>query len=326
VRHVDLDAVVGTGPGGRIMRQDVETAPSATNVIATIDDEHITTRRPPTAPRASPYARRLATESGLDLLTLTGTGPSGAVVARDVRGAPVPTRIDERPAQRTDRAATMRQRIGEVMSRAHREIPQYHLTLTIDLDVALAALRDRNENHPPSDRILPAAALLRASAGALRAVPGFNGHYLDGAYRPADDVHLGVAVAMRGGGLIVPVLRNADRLDLATVMRSLHELVGRARAGRLRASDLADATATVTDLGDKSVDSVAGIIHPPQVALIGFGQIAIRPAVVNGQVVARPQVTATLTADHRVTDGHDGARLLQAIDQRLQQWENFDDT
>ena len=115
----------------------------------------------------------------------------------------------------------MRQRIGQVMSRAHRDIPQYHLTLTIDLDLALAALRDRNEDHPPSDRILPAAALLHATAGALSDVSGFNGHYLDGTYRPADDVHLGVAVAMRGGGLIVPVLRNADRLGLATVMRSL---------------------------------------------------------------------------------------------------------
>jgi pyruvate dehydrogenase E2 component (dihydrolipoamide acetyltransferase) len=306
------------------MRHDVETAGSDSDRIMPASD--ITLRRPITAVRASPYARRLAAESDLDLITLTGTGPSGAVVARDVRSAVVPIQIGKRAAQPTDRAITMRQRIGEVMSRAHREIPQYHLTLTIDLEVALAALSERNENHPPSDRILPAAALLHASAGALHDVPGFNGHYLDGTYRPADEVHLGVAVAMRGGGLIVPVLRNADHLDVATIMRSLHELVGRARAGRLRASDLADATATVTDLGDRSVDSVAGIIHPPQVALIGFGQIAIRPAVVDGQVVARPQVTATLTADHRVTDGHDGARLLQAIDQRLQHWEDFDDT
>ena len=216
----------------------------------------------------------------------------------------------------------MRRRIGEVMARSHREIPQYHISSTVDLGAALEWLRRENEQRSPAERILPAALLLHATAMSLRDVPGFNGHYLDGSFHPAADVHLGVAVAMRGGGLIAPVIRHADQLDITAVMHTLRDLVARTRSGRLRSSDVSDATVTVTDLGDRSIDAVYGIIHPPQVALVGIGQIAVRPWVIDGAVVARPLVTFTLTADHRVTDGHDGARLLQMIDHRLQATED----
>ncbi|MGD9700900.1 MAG: dihydrolipoamide acetyltransferase family protein [Acidimicrobiia bacterium] len=308
-RHVDLDALVGSGPGGQITRHDVEEAgvPAA--------------RAPGSPTRASPYARRLAREAELDIGGLSGSGPNGAVVARDVRAAASTRPTERAPQPETDRAVTMRRRIGEVMSRSHREIPQYHLALTIDLERALAWLREQNEQRSPADRVLPAALLLHQTAIALREVPGFNGYYLDGAYRPSDEVHLGVAVAMRGGGLIVPVIRQADQLDVTTIMRTLRDIVGRARSGRLRSSEVMDATVTVTDLGDRSIDAVYGIIHPPQVALVGIGQVAVRPWVVDGEVVARSLVTVTLTGDHRVTDGHDGARLLQTIERRLQDME-----
>jgi pyruvate dehydrogenase E2 component (dihydrolipoamide acetyltransferase) len=257
----------------------------------------------------------------VDVAGLHGSGPAGAIIARDVQSASAAATIEPAPREE-DRATTMRRRIGEVMARSHREIPQYHLSSTMDLGAALEWLRNENEQRSPAERILPAALLLHPTAMSLRDLPGFNGHYLDGSFHPAADVHLGVAVAMRGGGLIAPVIRRADQLDITAVMHALRELVARTRSGRLRSSDVSDATVTVTDLGDRSIDAVYGIIHPPQVALVGIGQIAVRPWVIDGSVVARSLVTFTLTADHRVTDGHDGAKLLQMIDQRLQALED----
>ena len=160
---------------------------------------------------------------------------------------------------------------------------------------------------------------MRAVAKALREVPELNGFWRDDAFCPGEGIHVGMAISLRGGGLVVPAIHDADRLSLDELMRALTDVVARARGGRLRTSDLADATVTVTSLGDRGVESVAGVIFPPQVALVGLGTPRIRPWVVDDQVVPRTVLTATLAGDHRASDGHRGSRFLLALERLLRE-------
>lgn len=272
--------------------------------------------------RASPYARRLAGERGLDLAALDASGPGGAVVARDVAPmppGPAPPSPDSTAEPSADRATSMRQAIGRAMSESKHEIPHYYLGHHVDVEDALRWLEQRNATRPTTARVLPAALLLAATARACRDHPDMNGHWVDGTLRPADGVHLGVAISLRGGGLAAPAIHDADQRSLDDLMGALTDLVRRARAGRLRGSEVADATITVTNLGDRGVESVYGILHPPQVALVGAGRITTRPWVVDGQVVARRVVHVTLSADHRASDGHTGGLFLDALAHHLQE-------
>ncbi|GAB3979408.1 dihydrolipoamide acetyltransferase family protein [Actinoallomurus acanthiterrae] len=311
-RHgVDLAAIRGTGPSGEITRADVERAITA-----------------PTRVKASPLARRLAAELGVDLTTVIGSGYGEVVRAEDVRVAAQDRRpaVAERrraEAPPPDRAESMRQAIARAMARSKREIPHYYLGDTIDVTAALDWMRERNRKLPVNDRLVSSALLLKAAALALREVPRLNGFWIDGGFAPGDGVHLGVAISLRGGGLIAPALHDADRLSLTELMAGLRDLVARTRSGRLRASELTDATITVTDLGDQGVESVFGVIYPPQVALVGFGRIVQRPWSIDGLIGVRPVVSATLAADHRATDGYTGGRYLRAVGRLLQRPEEL---
>ncbi|NYZ14875.1 2-oxo acid dehydrogenase subunit E2 [Azospirillum sp. RWY-5-1] len=261
---------------------------------------------------ASPAARRLAAERGIELAGLAGSGPGGAVRLADVeRAAP-------RRAAGID-LADMRRAITAAMARSKREIPHYYLGSTIDLTNATAWLARTNADRAPEERLLLAALELKAVALALRRHPRFNGHNVDGDFRPGAGIHVGAAVAIRGGGLAAPAIRDTDTLGLDDLMARLRDLVGRTRAGHLRSSELGDATITVTSLGERGVDSVFGVIYPPQVAIVGFGRPVERPWAVSGRVELRTVVTATLAADHRVSDGHAGALFLAEIDRLLQE-------
>jgi pyruvate dehydrogenase E2 component (dihydrolipoamide acetyltransferase) len=273
--------------------------------------------------RASPLARRLAKEHGVDLGTVSGSGPVGAVIGADVPAAgQVPGAATGEPpasrprAARADRQAAMRHAIAELMARSKREIPHYYVATTIDLGDAIAWLTAQNAARPVTTRLLPAAMLLRATALAAREMPELNGFW-QGELRPADHVHLGVAVGLRGGGLVAPAIHDADRLSLDELMIALRDLVERARAGRLRSSEMADPTLTVTNLGEQGADEVLGVIYPPQVAIVGFGRIVERPWASGGMVGTRATVRASLAGDHRATDGHTGSRFLAAIDRLL---------
>lgn len=222
------------------------------------------------------------------------------------------------PVRRGFELEPMRQAIAAAMGRSKREIPHYYLSSPIDFHAAQSWLLDYNRDREPEQRLLPAALLLKATALALRDLPRLNGFYQDGAFRPGAGIHVGWAVALRGGGLIAPAIHDADQLALPELMAALRDLVQRARSGGLRSSELADPTVTVTSLGERGAEAVWGVIYPPQVAVIGFGRIAERPWVVDGQVLPRPLVQASLAADHRVSDGHLGGQLLAAIDQALQ--------
>lgn len=270
---------------------------------------------PASRARISPAARKRAAERGVDANTLTGSGPQGAVTLADVEAAAKPI---EKPAAPVDRHAAMRQAIAAAMSRSKREIPHYYLAETVPLGAALAWLAAHNAGLAPERRLLPGVLLLKAIALALRDYPQLNGFWQDGAFRPAAGIHLGVAVALRQGGLIAPALHDVADQPLTPLMEALGDLVQRARSGSLRSSELSDATLTVTQLGDQGVDSVFGVIYPPQVALVGVGRLAERPWVEEGKLCAMPSAVFSLAADHRASDGHYGARFLAEVRRLLQ--------
>lgn len=335
---LDIARVHATGPGGRVTRGDVERAAAQLTVRT----------------KVSPQARRLAAELGVDLTLLT-PGDDGVVRADHVRraatsmaqadsqehatlpppeappaemteptetGAPEPAEAGAGSARTrpTGVAATdMRTAIARLMARSKREIPHYYLSTTVDLGPATEWMRARNRELDVAERLVPAALVLKAVGLSVMEHPEVNGFWVDDAFVPGSGVHLGVAVSLRGGGLVAPAIHDAADLPLAELMAALRDLVTRARAGRLRRTELADPTLTVTNLGDQGVEAVHGVILPPQVALVGVGRIVERPWAVGGLIGVRPVATLTLAADHRATDGFTGARFLDTIDRLLQE-------
>ncbi|WP_280546185.1 dihydrolipoamide acetyltransferase family protein [Halomonas sp. 11-S5] len=267
--------------------------------------------------RISPAARKRAAELDLDPAGVRGSGVGGSITLEDIERATRPAAEKQAaPSSRvstTDTHAAMRQAIAAAMARSKREIPHYYLGNTLCVEPAMAWLEAHNAERPVAERLIFPVLQLRAVALALEAVPELNGWYRDDAFQPAEGVHPGVAIALRGGGLVAPALHDADRLAPDAMMAALRDLLTRARQDRLRSSELTAAGLTVTNLGDLGVESVQGVIYPPQVALVGFGRIAERPWVRDGQVVAARCLHASLAADHRVTDGALGARFLTRL-------------
>lgn len=269
----------------------------------------------------SPAARKHAQEQGIDLDAVVGSGPQGAVTLEDVEKAAT-TKPKPPPS---DKAQEMRKAIAAAMARSKREIPHYYVAEEIPLANALAWLQAENSRRGMAERLLPAALLLKAVARALRRYPELNGWCRDGAFVPGERINLGVAIALRQGGLVAPALLDAGVKSMAQLMQELADLVQRTRAGSLKSSELSEATITVTHLGDQGSQAVFGVIYPPQVALVGFGRIAVRPWVdAEGGIKATPLVTASLAADHRISDGHRGALFLRELADLLQQPEELD--
>jgi pyruvate dehydrogenase E2 component (dihydrolipoamide acetyltransferase) len=264
-----------------------------------------------TPPRASPAARTAARERGIDLAAISGSGPQGAITLQDVEraGAAQPAPAAEDGSRRSG----VRHAIATAMARSKREIPHYYLWDDVDVTATLAWLRETNAARPVTQRLLPAALLLAAIARAAQQFQDMNGTFEAGAFQPAASVHLGVAIALRGGGLIAPALRDAQTLSVDEMMARLSDVVRRARSGGLRSSEIAGQTLTVTNLGDDGSAGLLGVIYPPQVALVG----------VQGAVVARDVVTISLAADHRVSDGRRGAQFLARIAALLRQPEQL---
>jgi len=265
------------------------------------------------ARRVSPRARHRAEALGVDLATVQGTGPGGAIEVADVERAATPARTLPRPST----PAPMRRAVAAAMAKSKREIPHYYLETCIDMTRTMEWLRAENERRSVERRLLPAVILLKAVARALAEVPDLNGYWSDEAFHPGAGIHIGMAIAMKGGGLVAPAIHDVDRRSYDELMADLHDLIPRARAGRLRSSEMTDPTITVTSLGDLGVDRVLGVIYPPQVALVGFGRIAEQPWAEGGVVDARPVVSASLAADHRASDGLIGARFLDALARHL---------
>lgn len=293
--------------------------------------------KPPSAPAAppaapgrrrwvSPAARRLATSLGVDIDAVSGTGPQGAVTINDVEHAAAAKPVAAKPAAQpgakptaADRATQMRKSIAAAMSRSKREIPHYYLAEEIMLEKALSWLTTRNAQRSIDERVLPAVLLLKAVGVAAQRFAEFNGFWRESGFEPAAGVHVGVGISLRGGGLVAPAIHDVPEKKLDELMGDLTDLVARARSFSLRSSEMSDPTITVTNLGDQGVDAVFGVIYPPQVAIVGFGQPAERVCVIDGGIRVVTTVQATLAADHRASDGHRGALFLAAINELLQQ-------
>jgi pyruvate dehydrogenase E2 component (dihydrolipoamide acetyltransferase) len=223
------------------------------------------------------------------------------------------TAVRTAPTVNADPHAAMRSAIGAAMTRSKREIPHYYLAQTIDFSASLVWLEQFNRDQPVEARLLYAVLLIKALARAASEIQGFAGFYRDGAFQPAQTIHVGLAISQRGGGLVAPALLDAATKSLPQLMSELKDLVTRARSGHLRSSELALPVITLTSISDEAVDAVYPIIFPDQVAIVGAGQIAERPWVHNGRIVSRRLLTLTLAADHRVTDGRAGARFLSRV-------------
>jgi pyruvate dehydrogenase E2 component (dihydrolipoamide acetyltransferase) len=291
--------------------------------------------------RISPLAMRMAVEMQIDLSKVRGTGPGGAIGKADIERAaksvpspptpiaptvapvaPVaeaPLAVRKTGVVPSDRKLAMRRAIAAAMARSNREIPHYYLGTSIDMTNAIAWLQVENLKRSVNERLLYSVLLLKAVAIAVQQIPEVNGFWIDDQFKPGKAIHVGVAVSLRQGGLIAPAIHDVDKKNLDEIMMSLRDLVKRVRAGILRSSEIADATITTTSLGEQGVESVFGVIYPPQVALVGFGKIVERPWAVKGLLGIRPIVTASLAADHRASDGHRGALFLAAIDSLLQE-------
>ena len=335
---LDLSQVKGTGANGAITLSDVEQAaiPSAPAALEVTEPV-----------RVSPVARCLAEELGIDLNRVEGTGPHGTINRADVEqaaatmirqrreappampvmlspaAAPRPeTTVDSR-APGTDFQTRMRRAIAVAMSRANRDIPHYYLETRIDMSRALPWLEAENQKRSLKERMLPVVLLLKATAKALGDVPQLNGYWVDDQLQVQEAIHIGFAVALRQGGLVTPAIHHADLKNLDELMEAVRDLITRTRSGRLRSSELTDATITLTSLGDTGVEKVYGVIYPPQVALVGFGKIVEQPWAEKGMIGVRPILTATLAGDHRATDGRIGAQFLTNLDNYLQEPEKL---
>ena len=271
---------------------------------------------PPRRPAGSPASAALISPG------LPAPGRVALLSAPTSTGWPQPPTPAPRPTRGLD-LAEMRRAIAAAMARSKREIPHYYLSTTIDLTRAQAYLEGINAERQPADRLLLSVLQLKAVALALRRMPEFNGFHTADGFQPGAGIHIGTAIAIRGGGLATPAIHDTDRLSLDALMAHLRDLVARTRVGRLRGSELSDATITVTSLGDRGVESVFGVIYPPQVAIVGFGRPVERPWVADGRIAIRPLITTTLAADHRVSDGHKGGLFLAEIDRLLQEPEKL---
>jgi pyruvate dehydrogenase E2 component (dihydrolipoamide acetyltransferase) len=205
------------------------------------------------------------------------------------------------------------------MARSKREIPHYYLEHQVDVTGCEQWLARTNAARPPETRLLLGAVLIKAVALATRRFPAFNGFYRDGKFEQSPAVHVGVAIAIRGGGLAAPAVHDTDRLALDDLMTRMRDLIQRMRAGRIRGSELSDPTITVSSLGERGVETLYGVIYPPQVAIVGIGKVVVRPWVIDGAIGPRSIATVTLAGDHRVSDGHAGALFLAEIGHLLQE-------
>ncbi|ESR25464.1 dihydrolipoamide acetyltransferase family protein [Lutibaculum baratangense] len=271
--------------------------------------------------KVTPVARRRAAEAGIDLAAVAA-GPDGVVGLAEVEAARRAAPETGAPAAAPRRIGIdlgeMRKAIAAAMSRSHRDIPHYWVSQTIDVTPLFDWLEAENARRPVASRLLYAAPLAKAMALALKETPQLNGHFVDDAFVPAGAVHLGVATALRGGGLVAPALHEVDTLSLDAVMAGLGDMIPRARSGRLRSSELTDATATLSNLGEGTSDAIMPLIYPPQVAIIGCGAAALRPWVADGVLAVRRVITVTVAGDHRVSDGRSASRFLTRLDALLQ--------
>jgi pyruvate dehydrogenase E2 component (dihydrolipoamide acetyltransferase) len=308
-----LMALIANGKG-----EKGKTAPSVIEkeISPAIGVKEVVPVSLPHSIKASPLARRIAAEKGIDLQTVKGTGEGGAITREDIEKA-VAEQEAEMAGKKPSPAESIRRAVAAAMSKSNREIPHYYLQTKIDMSKSLAWLSEANKQRSIKQRLLPVVLLIKSVAKALTVVPGLNGYWENG-FQQKNDINIGFAISLRSGGVMIPAIHNADKKSLDELMVALNDIIPRARAMKLKSSELSESTITITSLGENSAELVYGVIYPPQVALIGFGAITEQPWAYQGMLDVRPVITATLSADHRASDGATGSRLLMLINDHLQ--------
>ena len=271
--------------------------------------------------KISPAARKRASELGIDLTKITpkdGVIQLSQIESFEIIDTKVPQKVEEKIEKKLQAKDGMRQAIAAAMSVSNAEIPHYYLSSSINMTPALDYLEELNKQRSIKERILPVAILIRAVVLALKEVPQLNGFWQNNSHQISKEIHPGIAIALRKGGLITPALLDAQNLNLDETMNSLGDLISRTRGGKLRSSEMTKQTITITNLGDLGVETVYGVIYPPQLCIVGLGAIIDSPWAVNDTLSVRKVMKATLAGDHRATDGRIGAQFLDKLNKFLQ--------
>jgi len=268
---------------------------------------------------ASPAAKRIAREKGIDLATLHGSGPEGSVLAEDVlRAAPekASPHVEPSGAEEVVPLSPMRRIVGQRMTQSKQTAPHFYVSMDIDMTKVSrlrAEWKGHGENNVPSINDF----ILHTCARALRDFPSLNSTYTEQGIMMHADINIGTAVALEEG-LVVPVIRNADRLSLVELLRQSRELIDKAQKKKLFPLDYEGGTFTVSNLGMFGADNFIAIINPPQCAILAVGRVAPRVVAEGDAITIRSLMTATLSADHRVVDGAVAARFLQEVKRLLE--------
>jgi pyruvate dehydrogenase E2 component (dihydrolipoamide acetyltransferase) len=257
---------------------------------------------------ASPKARRLAEERGLDITVLQGSGPGGAVLAGDVLAAAVPAAATARPTSAS--VGTVWRIMAERMTTSWTTAPHFYLVREVNVS-RLISWRERVSKQPGA-RITYTDLLVKLVAAAISQHPRVNASWKDGAIVQNTDINIGLAVAIEDG-LVVPVIHRADTLKLPEIAARREDLVTRSQAGKLRPADIQGGGFTISNLGMYGVDAFNAIVNPPQAAILAVGRIADRVVALNGQPAVQPTMVLTLSCDHRALDGARGAQFLGAL-------------
>lgn len=318
-----------------VIPDEITSEPSTeTEISTTVSEQVKVTDTKVTDIKASPIVRRLAKEQQLNLTSIKGSGPQGAILLNDLASF-LKTETKAKPETKseqhkhTDKSVqNMRNAISVAMAKSKQEIPHFYLSLELDITNVQKWLQQKNQTTQPEEYVLLLALLLKALAYALVKYPKLNGFYRNGSsqqhyFEQASAIHIGNVISLRQGGLVVPAIHDVDKLSVSELMHGLRDITERSRNGHLRSSELMDATITVTNMGERGADSVFGIIYPPQVAILGFGKARETAKIVNGNVVVASVLTVSLSADHRVIDGMLAAKFLNYLSKQLQKPERL---
>ena len=280
--------------------------------------------------KASPLAKRLAADSGLDLAAVLGSGPAGRIVKRDIElaltegvASPARTAVASPPASDVDyedvSLSQMRKTIARRLAESIGPVPHFFLTIDVDMGRAMEARRSINAMLEKEGRKVSLNDLIiRATAAALRRHPACNAHWLVDSIRRFNRVHIGVAVAVEDG-LITPIVRDADAKGVAQIGGEVREMAGRAREKKLKPEEYTGATFSISNLGMFGIHEFTAVINPPEAGILAIGGVEKKPVVVDGEVVVRNRMRVTMSCDHRVIDGATGAAFLATLKSMLEE-------
>lgn len=306
---VATDTPTPQGAPGAAVTAPTTPAPSAPAPVAT---------ERPDRPKSSPLARKIAADKGVDLNTVTGTGPGGRIIAKDLDTVPAPAPVSPPPPADSDSETvpltTLQRVAAKRLTESKQTAPHFYLTAAADVTELLAFRETVNDSLRAADgpKVSVNDFLVRAAAVALRRHPAVNVSFVGDVLYRHRSVHIGVAVAV-DAGLVVPVVRDADRKTVSQIATDTKELAGRARTGKLRPDEMSGGTFTISNLGMYGIEQFAAVINPPEAAILAVGAASEEIRLIGGEVVARKILRLTLSADHRAIDGSTGAQFLREL-------------